>query len=98
MAEQVQEMKFENNRVTEELERVKRQLAKVCRFQMIYSKRHLHDIEHCSGSNVIPMRARPGLAGLRPHNVKRQLSKISAKPFLGRLVCCTRKHPNNAKS
>ena len=37
----------------------------------MYSKRHLPDIEQwsqSSGSNVIPRRARPGLAGLRPHN------------------------------
>ena len=37
---------------------------------MMYSKRHLPGIEqwsHCSGSNVNPRRARPGLAGLRPH-------------------------------
>jgi len=37
---------------------------------MMYSKRHLPDIEQwnqSSGSNVIPRRARPGLAGLRPH-------------------------------
>jgi len=36
---------------------------------MMYSKRHLPDIEQwsqSSGSNVIPRRARPGLAGLRP--------------------------------
>ena len=35
-----------------------------------YSKGHLPDIEQwsqSSGSNVIPRRARPGLAGLRPH-------------------------------
>ena len=50
MAEQVQEIKFENNRITEELERV-----------------------------------------------KRQLSKVSAMPFLGLLVCCPRKHSDNAK-
>jgi len=34
---------------------------------MMYSKRHLPDIEQSSCSNVIPRRARPGLAGLRPH-------------------------------
>ena len=37
---------------------------------MMYSKRHLPDMEQwsqSSGSNVIPRRARPGLAGLRPH-------------------------------
>jgi len=36
----------------------------------MYSKRHLPDIEQwsqSSGSNVIPRRARPVLAGLRPH-------------------------------
>ena len=36
----------------------------------MYSKRHLPDIEQwgqSSGANVIPRRARPGLAGLRPH-------------------------------
>jgi hypothetical protein len=36
----------------------------------MYSKRHLPDIEQWSqrsGSNVIPRRARPGLAGLGPH-------------------------------
>ena len=39
---------------------------------MMYSKRHLPDraVEPSSGSNVIPRRARPGLAGLRPHAVK----------------------------
>ena len=39
---------------------------------MMYSKRYLPDIEQwsqISGSNVIPRRARPGLAGLRPHKV-----------------------------
>ena len=38
----------------------------------MYTKRHLPDIEQwsrSSGSNVIPRRARPGLAGLRPHNL-----------------------------
>jgi len=37
---------------------------------MMNSKRHLPDIEQwsqSSGSNVIPRRARPGLAGIRPH-------------------------------
>ena len=37
----------------------------------MYAKRHLPDIEQwrqSSGSNFIPRRARPGLAGLRPHN------------------------------
>ena len=37
---------------------------------MIYRKKHLPDIEQwsqISGSNVIPGRARPGLAGLGPH-------------------------------
>ena len=37
---------------------------------MMYSKRHPSDVEQwsqSSGSNVIPRRARPGLAGLRPH-------------------------------
>ena len=37
---------------------------------VMYSKRHMPDIEQwsqSSGSNVIPRRARPGLAGLRPH-------------------------------
>jgi len=37
---------------------------------MMYSNRHLPDIEQwgqSSGSNDIPRRARPGLAGLRPH-------------------------------
>jgi len=37
---------------------------------MMYSKRYLSDREQwsqSSGSNVIPRRARPGLAGLRPH-------------------------------
>jgi len=39
----------------------------------MYSNRHLPDIEQWSqnsGSNVITRRARPGLAGLRPHNVR----------------------------
>jgi len=38
----------------------------------MYSKRHLPDIEQwsqSSGSDVIPRRDRPGLAGLRPHTV-----------------------------
>ena len=38
---------------------------------MMYPKKHLPDIEQwsqSSGSNVIPRRARPGLAGLRPHS------------------------------
>ena len=30
-------------------------------------------VELSSGSNVIPRRARPGLAGLRPHMVQRSL-------------------------
>jgi len=37
---------------------------------MMYSKRHLPDMEQwsqSSGSNVIPRRALLGLAGLRPH-------------------------------
>ena len=36
------------------------------------SKKHLPDsaAEPSSGSNVIPMRARPGLAGLRPHTAR----------------------------
>ena len=37
---------------------------------MMYSKRHLPNTEQwsqSSGSNVIPRRARPGLAGLKPH-------------------------------
>jgi len=37
---------------------------------MMYSKRHLLDIEQrsqSSGSNVIPRRARPGLAGPGPY-------------------------------
>ena len=37
---------------------------------MMYAKRHLPAVEQwsqSSGSNVIPRRARPGLAGLRPH-------------------------------
>ena len=41
--------------------------------QMMCSKRHLPDIEQWSqrsGSNVIPRRARPGLAGLRPHGAR----------------------------
>ena len=40
----------------------------------MYSKRQLPDIEQwsqSSGSNVIPRRARPGLAGLRPHILHR---------------------------
>ena len=40
---------------------------------MMYSKRRLPDIEQwgqSSGSNVIPRRARPGLAGLRPHSAR----------------------------
>ena len=41
-----------------------------CTVPMMCSKRHLPDIEQwnqSSGSNVIPRRARSGLAGLRPH-------------------------------
>jgi len=40
---------------------------------MMYSKRHLPDIEQwsqSSGSNVITRRARPGLAGLKPHSAR----------------------------
>ena len=39
---------------------------------MMFSKRHLPDIKQRSqrsGSNVIPRRARLGLAGLEPHNI-----------------------------
>jgi len=38
---------------------------------MMYSKRHLPGIEQwgqISGSNVIPRRAHPGLAGIGPHS------------------------------
>jgi len=38
---------------------------------MMYSKSHLPDraVEPSNGSNVIPKRDRPGLAGLGPHNM-----------------------------
>ena len=52
---------------------------------MMYSKRRLPDIEQwsqSSGSNVIPRRARPGLAGIRPHT---RCLAIRAFP-------CTRMH------
>ena len=48
---------------------------------MMCAKRHLPDIEQwiqSSGSNVIPRRARPGLAGLRPHKEHRLPTKLSA--------------------
>ena len=61
---------------------------------MMYSERHLPDIEQwsqSSGSNVISRLARPGLAGLRHHNdqdynnlFRRQLDlkRLISRPFL----------------
>ena len=50
---------------------------------MMYAQRHLPDIEHwsqSSDSNVIPRRARPGLAGLR-HRGTSLISILSSKPM-----------------
>ena len=60
--------------------------AILCEVRTLIHWRHLPDIElgsHSSGSNVIPRRARPGLAGLRPHSRPRRLSDRGARETTG---------------
>ena len=57
---------------------------------MMYSKRHLPDIEQwsqSSGSNVIPRRARPDLAGLRPHSFGIESTRTSVTFSVGTPLC-----------
>ena len=51
---------------------------------MMYSKRHLPDVEQwsqSSGSNVIPRWARPGLPGLRPHTSLPEINGVGSECF-----------------
>ena len=54
---------------------------------LLRGRRHRRDKagQPSSGSNVIPRRARPGLAGLRPHNVlnpERESSCVHSKGII----------------
>jgi len=65
---------------------------------MMYSKRHLPDIEQWSqsnGYNVIPRRARPGLAGLRPHTTGAETWQKPPREAFQRLISAAAERSGN---